>query len=134
MYLLDHVKYKHSTFHFLTLVIYSFHSMSCLVWRTHLPLPPVGPLSQPPLSFHFNVSCAHFSLLLLFHETSLTVLHTPPSEILVVEGVPCLSVWPVFCRPFSFSHLPIFFWFCATSQGLWERGCHFVLLVQCLAQ
>lgn len=81
-----------NTFDFLAPVIYSFHSMSCFVWRSHLPFPPVGPLRQSLLSFHFNISYAPYCLLSLFHKTSVMVLYPLVRSTLVLLPLSMTSI------------------------------------------
>lgn len=117
-----------NTSNFLTPVIYSYHSTSCLVWRRHLPpFSPSGSL-EPALVvlfisvFDMNLlACSYYSVKLLsWFSVTLCLKYS----CLGVCAIP-LCIFPL-CLSFSD--------FVLHSQGLWDKGCHLALLVQCLAE
>lgn len=128
-----------NTSNFLTPVIYSYHSTSCLVCfeeDTYLPFPPAslepGPVVLFISVFHKHLpSCSHYYSVKPLSWFSVTLyqkysfLRGCAIPLCMTTGLLARSIFPL-CL--SFSH------FVLHSQGLWEKGCHFALLVQCLAE
>lgn len=127
---------KINTSNFLTPVIYSYPA--CLAWfgeNTCLCFPPVGLLSQPIVLFisifsmHLLV-CSHYSVKAL--SWCSVILYQRYSWLGGCAIPLCMTTDLLACCIFplclSFSD------FVLHSQWLWEKGCHFALLVQCLAE
>lgn len=95
------------------------------------PFSSSGSLETASIVLSFRYFMCLFSL---FHETSLMVSHTPLSEIMLSWWVCHASQYDQYSVAFSIFPVCLnFSGFVQCSQGLWEKGCHFVLLVQCLA-
>lgn len=110
-YLLDHVKYKHKHLQFLDTSHLLFPHHVLLDLEKTAPFSSSGSLEPASvLSFQYFMSTF---LLVLFIPWNLSDGSPYPSiwNTLVLEGVLCLSIWPVFYSLLSFSHLPKFVWF-----------------------